>query len=179
MIRPHTYMHYRYLQSSAHNSKYVSLLSVGYLIKTSISNHTFGKTSSKGNTNTVSNGSNNTVFFQHFCTKNPKASTPFLVHEPQSLKICGLPESQGSPANCLKWGSEAYLLLSLDVDGTLVLPALTRVAKKLLFFLDSLILKHDLKEFHYRISIKFSLYNMTHTRTHYICRLKYNVLICM
>ena len=64
--------------------------------------YTFGKTSSKGNTNTVSNGSNNTVFFQHFCTKNPKASTPFLVHEPQSLKICGLPESQGSPANCLK-----------------------------------------------------------------------------
>ena len=110
------------------------------------------------------------IFFQHFCTKT-KHQESYRVYVPTifsawtPLKFVGCRVSQGSPANCLKWGSEAYLLLSLDVDGTLVLPALTRVAKKLLFFLDSLILKHDLKEFHYRISIKFSLYNMTHTRT--------------
>ena len=98
------YLYYRYLQCSAHNFKCVSLLSVGCPIKTSISNHTLlAKLVQKEILiHTVSNGSNNTVFFQHFCTKNPKASTPFLVHEPQSLKICGLPESQGSPANCLK-----------------------------------------------------------------------------
>ena len=98
------YVYYRYLQCSAHNSKCVSLLSVGCPIKSSISNHTLlAKLVQKEiPTNTIIVLYTTVLFFQHFCTKNPKASTPFLVHEPQSLKICGLPESQGSPANCLK-----------------------------------------------------------------------------